>query len=131
MGSVQLDAETHDRLRLVASALDKTEAETVAHLLDRLARSRREERPESPAGPEPIHVIYKGERVDAEFDRDTEAVTVISGPLAGTRYDKPSPAARAVVGLISPDVNPHRNGWSFWIVSATGEPVQSIRKARR
>ena len=132
MLTLTLDPATYDRLHLVASALQKTDADTVAYLLDRLGDSRMPEpSPEpspDPRGIEPIHVVYKGQRVDAEFDRGSQAVTIISGPLAGSFYEKPSPAARAVVELVSPDVNPHRNGWGFWIVTATGQTVQSIRK---
>jgi len=135
MGVIQLDTVTHDRLRLVAGALGKTEADTVAHLLDRLAGAAQQLPPPPPA-PQPdenvvaLHTVYKGERVEATFDRSTQAVTITSGRLAGTTYDKPSPAARAVVALVDPRVNPHRNGWEFWIVSATGQTLQSIRRGR-
>lgn len=77
---------------------------------------------------EPIFVVYKGHRVEAELARDTDSVTITSGALAQSTYASPSSAARAVVALISPDVNPERNGWDFWLVSATGAAIQSIRR---
>jgi hypothetical protein len=129
--TINLDPITHDRLRLVAGALNKSECATVAHLLDRLGgQPAASGAPTTPKGPTPIHVVYKGHRVDAEYDRKTQAVTITSGPLAGETFEKPSPAARAVVGLVAPNVNPHRNGWGFWIVTDTGDTLQSIRDGK-
>ena len=35
-----------------------------------------------------------------------------------------------IVQQHSPEVNPNRNGWSFWIVSRTGKRLQTIRYER-
>jgi hypothetical protein len=129
MSSVLLDPITHDRLRLVAAAVGKTESETVAHLLDRLVGSYTSAPATAPAPdePVPIHIVYRRHRIEALYDPTTEAVTITSGPLVNTTYDKPSPAARAVVELVAPSVDSHRNGWNVWTVTATGAPLQSIR----
>lgn len=78
----------------------------------------------------PIFVVYKGHRIEAELAQETDAVTITSGALASSTYASPSSAARAVVGLISPEVNPERNGWEFWLVADTGATIQTIRRKR-
>jgi hypothetical protein len=74
-----------------------------------------------------IHASYKGELTEALFNLDNATVEILSGALAGRVFDRPSPAARAVVEQHSPDVNAARNGWEFWTVSSTGLPLQSLR----
>jgi hypothetical protein len=76
----------------------------------------------------PIHVRYEGNRIEALFEPETHAVTITSGPLAGTKHKSTSRAAIEVVRSLNPDVHPNRNGWSFWTVTATGEPLQSLRR---
>jgi hypothetical protein len=73
-----------------------------------------------------VHAIYEGRRVDAYYDPSSRVVTIPSGPGHG-EYETPSGAAVAVVHAINPLVNPNRNGWSFWTVTATGQLLQSIR----
>jgi len=125
MGIIELDDTTHQSLRLVAAALSTTEGGAVAELLRRLAATS----PVADVGNDevPIHAMYRRQRVDAVYDRSAGVITIASGALAGQEFGSPSPAARAVVSAINPAVNPHRNGWGFWIVSATGQTLQSIR----
>jgi hypothetical protein len=73
-----------------------------------------------------VHAVYEGRRTDAFYDPLSRTVTIPSGPGRG-EYDTPSGAAVAVVHALNPHVNPNRNGWSFWIVTATGQLLQSIR----
>ncbi|MEU6178905.1 GmrSD restriction endonuclease domain-containing protein [Streptomyces coeruleorubidus] len=73
-----------------------------------------------------IHSIYEGRRVDAYYDPSSRVVRISSGPGRG-EYESPSGAAVAVVHALNPHVNPNRNGWSFWTVTATGQLLQSIR----
>jgi hypothetical protein len=130
MGTITLPSSTHDRLRLVAAALGRSEAATVAELLDRLAGSGQAsgENGEETRTEVPIHAKYEGKRIEALFDPDTGRVTITSGDLAGKACKSPSRAAIEVVTLLNPGVNPNRNGWSFWIVTATDESLQSIRR---
>lgn len=127
MPNVLLDTATHDRLRLVAATLGVNESDAVAELLRRLTKS-------SPAatapdsGKVPIHVVYKGTRIDAEFDPSTEGVTIMTSPLDGKSFNSPSRAAIEVVRVLNPDVHPNRNGWNFWLVSSTGALLQTIRR---
>ncbi|MFF3322816.1 hypothetical protein [Streptomyces sp. NPDC002889] len=73
-----------------------------------------------------IHAIYEGRRTHAYYDPSSRIVTIHSGPGRG-EYESPSGAAVAVVRALNPLVNPNRNGWSFWTVTATGNLLQSIR----
>ncbi|MFE0250951.1 DUF262 domain-containing protein [Streptomyces sp. NPDC059010] len=73
-----------------------------------------------------IHAIYEGRRINAYYDPSSRIVTIPSGPGRG-EYETPSGAAVAAVKALNPHVNPNRNGWSFWTVSATGALLQSIR----
>jgi hypothetical protein len=73
-----------------------------------------------------IYAIYESRRVNAYYDPSSRTVTIPSGPGRG-EYDTPSGAAVAVVRALNPHVNPNRNGWSFWIVTVTGQLLQSIR----
>ncbi|MFD8200447.1 DUF262 domain-containing protein [Streptomyces sp. NPDC059701] len=73
-----------------------------------------------------IHAIYESRRVNAFYDPSSRTVSIPSGPGRGD-YETPSGAAVGVVKAVNPHVNPNRNGWSFWTVSATGNLLQSIR----
>lgn len=73
-----------------------------------------------------IHAIYEGRRTSAYYDPSSRTVTIPSGPGRG-EYESPSGAAVAVVQALNPRVNPNRNGWSFWTVTATGQLLQTIR----
>ncbi|APS18159.1 hypothetical protein TK78_03765 [Streptomyces sp. Tue 6075] len=73
-----------------------------------------------------IHAVYEGQRVDAYYDPLSRVVRIPSGPGRG-EYETPSGAAVAVVHALNPHVNPNRNGWNFWTVTATGRLLQSIR----
>ncbi|MFD5235089.1 GmrSD restriction endonuclease domain-containing protein [Streptomyces tendae] len=73
-----------------------------------------------------VHVVYEGHRTNAYYDPSSRTVTIPSGPGRG-EYETPSGAAVAVVQAMKPHVNPNRNGWSFWTVTATGNLLQSIR----
>ncbi|WNO71518.1 MULTISPECIES: hypothetical protein [unclassified Streptomyces] len=73
-----------------------------------------------------VHVRYAGHRVPGAYDAESESVEILTGPAAG-RYKSPSGAATAVIQAFKPGVAPHRNGWSFWIVDATGARLQSLR----
>lgn len=127
MGKIDLTEPTHDQLRLLAAAWGKDEGGAVAELIRRLGGERFAPKPEVKGDVVPIHFEYRGVRVEAEYDRKSQRVTITTGEPAGKTYLKPSPAARAVVASVAPEVNPHRNGWAHWIVTETGEPLQSIR----
>ncbi|MFE1550952.1 hypothetical protein [Streptomyces sp. NPDC058718] len=76
-----------------------------------------------------VHARYDGHRIAAEFDPASESVTILAGPAEG-RYKSPSGAATAVLQAYNPGVAPHRNGWSFWVVDASGARLQSLRRGQ-
>jgi len=74
-----------------------------------------------------VHAVYAGSRTEGLYDPVTLSLTITTGPLAGRTYTRPSGAAVALVATLSPGVNPNRNGWSFWVISKTGQRLRSIR----
>jgi len=128
MPIIDLSTADDQRLRLVAAALGVTPAAAVGVLLDRLAQqSVVAASAAANDGAVPIHVVYRGTRIEAEFDPATKGVTITSAPLAGKRFNSPSRAAIEVVRTLNPSVHPNRNGWGFWVVTETGQELQSIR----
>lgn len=131
MPAIELPEGVHRKVRLLGRAWATTDADVVRRLIDEFEQGGLDE-PSPPTGPSvPIHLLYEGHRISAEFDPETEAVVVVDGPLAGHRYRKPSSAAVAVIQRLNPSVTPNRNGWATWIVSDTGKRLQSLRRRRR
>lgn len=83
----------------------------------------------APAGaPTPVFAIYQRRRIEGYFDPSTGALAIPIGPGAG-RYKTPSGAARAVISELRPQVSPIRTGWTFWRLSETGAPLETLRGA--
>lgn len=129
MTTINVTPETAARLRLLASAWDTNEDGAISRLVDRLAQAG-----PAPAVREnlsktgsPVHAVYEGLRVEGTYDSQTGSLTVDSPPLEGRTFKSPSGAAIGVVQALNPRVNPNRNGWTFWTVSATGSTLQSLR----
>ncbi|MEU3195770.1 DUF262 domain-containing protein [Streptomyces sp. NPDC006996] len=78
----------------------------------------------------PILAVHDGRHIDGFYDLLSGAVTIPSGPGQGT-YDNPGAAAVAVARELDPQAVLYRKGWSFWIVTATGEELRSIRPGGR
>lgn len=76
-----------------------------------------------------VHRVYAGRRIEAVYHRVTGGVTVSSEPLSGRGFRSPSGARAAVVSALNPGVAPNGSGWDFWIVTATGKTLRSIRFA--
>lgn len=127
MMSVKLDDKTGQTLQFAANIAGISVAEVVARLVRESALPRVELAAEA-SGLIAIHADYEGFRSNAFFDPQTERVQFVEGPLAGQSFKSPSGAARAVVSHYKPQVDSNRNGWGFWVVSQTGEWLQSIRK---
>ena len=71
-----------------------------------------------------IHAVSAGRRTPARSGPSSRIVTVPSGPGPGRgEYESPGGAALA----LNPHVNPNRNGWKSWTVTAIGKLLQSIR----
>jgi hypothetical protein len=132
MPNIEVDAETDRYLEFAARIAGLSKGAVVARLVGMYQTSRGD--PTAVPEPEPrvvpIHADYEGHRTHANFVLGPGRIEVLSGPCTGTTYRTPSEAARAVVSAYKPDVSPHRNGWTFWIVTATGAPLQSLRHIR-
>lgn len=128
--SVQLDPATGQKVDLLARAWNTTPGEAVRRLVDHFEGSPA---PVASSALDatsptlvPVHVFYAGQRISGMYDRGNRSLTVADGPAAGM-YKSPSGAASAVLHALRPDVQPNRNGWSFWTVDETGEILQSLR----
>jgi len=76
-------------------------------------------------------VRYYGHRAEGIYHLSSGLIDIISGPAPKATGLKPSPAAREVInavnGLRGKAGTGSRNGWDFWLVTATGQSLQSIR----
>lgn len=131
MPSIRVTTFTAARLRLLAAAWETDEEGAINRLIDRMASTG----PEAPAPEEQItadrvqvHATYEEHRITGLYESPTHSLTVTSSPLEGRSYKSPSGAAIAVVQALNPRVNPSRNGWTFWTVTATGATLQSLRR---
>lgn len=130
MPDIRVNQSTYEALDLAARLTGLEPGKVVERLV---AQSRREAPSPSPStGSDEqtleIFADYEGHRTAAAFDRLTNRIDILDGPLAGQSFKSPSSAARAVVAHYKPHVNPHRNGWTFWMLDdATGRFLQSVR----
>ena len=129
MPIVEVDQQTDDYLALAAKVAGISKGQVVAQLVV-LATSE----PTSGATARssgdrtvPIHADYEGHRTNALFVRGPGRIEIADGPLAGESFKTPSEAAVRVVREYNPEVNPNRNGWTFWMITETGAPLQTIR----
>lgn len=128
MTSVDLDQATFEAIDTAARLTGMTHAGVIA----RLIQQTRVAAPAVNLVPVPdqtadIYADYEGHRTLARFDRQTNRVDILDGPLVGQSFKTPTGAARAVVGHYKPGVSPHRNGWSFWLLVDGSGALQSIR----
>jgi hypothetical protein len=126
MMTVQVDDKTGHTLQFAAKIANMSVGEVVARLVRDSALPTSP--PSAATGRLAIHADYEGFRSNAYFEPTTERVEFVEGPLAGKSFKSPSGAARAVISHYKPEVDPNRNGWGFWIVSETGEWLQSVRR---
>ncbi|MCD2191361.1 hypothetical protein [Actinomycetospora soli] len=123
MPMIKIDEQTAQQLEFAAKMSGSTAGEVIARLVkDSIAPSGAD------AATAEIYAVYEGVKTTAVYDRTTKRVDITSGPLDGKSFKTPTGAARAIVGHYKPEVSPHRNGWSFWLLDdGTARPLQSIR----
>jgi hypothetical protein len=125
---IEIDAETDEFLSVAARVAAISKGQVVAQLV---ALAKAEPNPTSPAvrssAAVTIHADYEGHRTSARYIRGPGRIEILDGPLADTSYKTPSEAAREVVKLYNPSVTANRNGWTFWSISESGDPLQTIR----
>lgn len=122
--TIEVSDETLARVRLLQSAW-QTSADAV---IDRLLNAFMQV---DAAVPEPgrldVHATYEGKLVKGSFDVRTRYLTITEGPLTGQSFKSPSGAAMALVRHLNPEVHNNRNGWTFWTITDTGHPLQTVR----
>lgn len=129
MAHVEIDDVTDEYLEFAARIAGISKGRVIAQLVN-LSKATASTTGSEPDGVE-IYADYAGHRTAARFIPGPGRIEITDGPLAGTEYKTPSEAARAVVGKYKPGVSPHRNGWSFWILSNSEVPLQTIRHRNR
>lgn len=118
---------TYREIQLLAAAWGVSAADAVAVLLDHYYTNvATASAPDGDANVA-IHAIYRGTRVEGHFHRSTRVITIATAPWAGQRFTTPSAARKAVVAALNPSISPMGSGWTFWIVTATGRRLESIR----
>ncbi|MFH8886711.1 hypothetical protein [Streptomyces californicus] len=123
---MELAEATHNQVALLALAWGVSQSEAVQRLVDHFQRTSTPKKSRK-EGMIDVHASYEGVRVEGFYDPAAESVTVPEGPAQG-RYKSPSGAAAAVLRAQNPKVSSSRNGWSFWIITDTGNPLQTIRR---
>lgn len=146
MATVDVDDETEARLLFAAAIAGVTVGEVVRRLVvdhpDNASSTGGKGGEHRTRGVEPTMSIttttrhrpiikifcrYLGQRTDAEYFPGSGAVTIRSGPLAGSFHESLTAAAKAVVGEANPGrESPNTNGRLFWRDDETGEPIRSI-----
>jgi hypothetical protein len=121
--------DVYEQVSLLARAWVTSPSDVLRRLLSEFRGS--EDRPAEPTEERiAVHAIYAGTRTEGSYDPRTQSLTITTGPVASQTFGTPSGAAVALVATLSPEVNPNRNGWSFWVQSANGERLQAIRSRR-
>ena len=129
MPTLTVGPRTYDRITDLARAWGISDEAAIVRLIDfwKLASSG----VQGDADQVRVHVVYLGERVDGSYHPSTGLMDIISGPVPKATGLKPSPAAGEVIRAINKargkKVTGSRNGWGFWVVTATGELLQSVR----
>lgn len=123
-------AAGYREILLLAAAWNVSPQQAIARLVDHYYLTEARNAQTDPT-PDPsaiaVHRIYIGHRIEASYHPQTQSMTITNGQLAGQHYRSTSGARRAVVAALNPGVAPNGSGWDFWIVTATGKTLQSIR----
>lgn len=125
---IEVDPETDRLLEFAARIARISKGDVVARLV---STSQAPTTAGTPSLGVPIHADYDGRRTHALFVPGPGRVEITDGPLVGQVFRTPSEAARMVVQDRKPQVSPHRNGWSFWTITDSRVPLQSIRHQSR
>lgn len=130
---VEVDDDTARSLEFAARIAGTSVREVIARLVAEASAPLGDHAKESPDTREAriaIYADYAGQRTRATYDETTTRVDVTSGPLSGRSFKTPTGAARAVIGHYKPDINPNRNGWTFWTVDdGSGQLLHAIRRS--
>lgn len=128
MPMIDVDQETDDYLSFASRIAGLSKGQIVAQLVSQAragapAGSKEDGKPDAV----PIHSFYEGQLTEAMYYRRGGRIEILTGSLAGRNFKTPSEAAKEVVTHLNPDVSANRNGWTFWVVTDTKAPLQTIR----
>jgi len=128
MPTIEIDTATDRTLASAALVTGMTKPELVAALVEASNLTRLREPVPPPAGSGfEVHADFVGHRTHGRFYPDPERIEITSGGLSGQCYPSTCDAADAVIDHIRPGVASSRDGWHFWAVTATGQPLRSLR----
>lgn len=127
MITIDVGHGTAAKIGLLARAWNVTPGEAVERLLQEFEAGSSPAPPVADQQMVVVHAEYQGVRVRGLYDTLSRSLEITEGPAAGRRFKTPSAAAIAVVSAVNPAINPNRNGWSFWTITADGKRLQSIR----
>ncbi len=132
MPTVTITPRTHDRITDLARAWGISDEAAIVRLIDFWKQTSSGAQDE--ADSVRVHVVYLGERADGIYHPSTGLIDIISGPAPAATGLKPSRAAGEVIRSVNKargkTVGGSRNGWDFWTVTATGEPLKFIQPKR-
>lgn len=82
-----------------------------------------------------LHATFDGERAEGIYHPATGLLDIVSGPAPKATGLKPSPAAKEFIQAVKKAKGQtafgyrtgSTNGWKFWVVTATGKRLESIR----
>lgn len=90
-------------------------------------------------GTDAVYAVYMKRRFEGILTPATGRLIITSAPWDGKAFPSPSAAGGAVIAHVNPErireeqgrtIAPACNGWDFWQVTETGEPIQSVRPKR-
>jgi hypothetical protein len=130
MPEITVSPETYHQITLLASWEGTSKGEVVARLLSRLPTQGGDDITADSSIEVAVYKVYERHRVEGRFDPSAKTLTITTEPWSGEVFNRPSSAAISVVEHFKPDSNPNRNGWDFWRVTATDEPLSTLRNRR-
>lgn len=145
MPTIDLDQQTFEKLQVTAHLTDRPIGAVVKQLVDRLvsapatvqvaAASTTVQASHSSTASVghvqnawlPVFKVYKGHRVEGEFNPSTMELKVTTAPWSGRVFQSPTAAAIAVVEHFPSDrETSNTNGRKFWKVTSTGRDLRSV-----
>jgi hypothetical protein len=114
-------------VELLAAAWGISPGEAVGRLVDAYHAAHSQATTGANDGDVPVHRVYGGVLVEGLYHCRTHSLTVTTEPLPGRVFTTPSGARVAVVSVLNPTVAPNGSGWDFWIITASGKLLRTIR----
>ena len=127
MPNIEVDQETDEYLNFAAKLAGVSKGQIVAQLIAQFRSTEGSGATSDKPEVVPIHSFYEGQHTEALYYRRGGRIEILTGSLAGRTFKTPSEAASKVVATLNPDVTANRNGWTFWVITQSKAPLQSIR----